>query len=210
MIWVHDIITRGLEVSIENIPLAAGKHPPAEMWTEGLGSYIQALTAVLHGHHLAEDEVLFPFVRDTLPEAPIDLLVKQHLAITKNLEKIQDALAEPPVGRLLNVTLGSFAEPLQKIKVIWLPHIHIELKDLVDKLSGIVPQPELQVLLGRLSESGQRHTGPPFLTIPFMLYNLPDGERALFAQNLPAEVTQELVPRAWKEHWEPMRPFFLE
>jgi hypothetical protein len=46
--------------------------------------------------------------------------------------------------------------------------------------------------------------------VPFLLYNLPPEERAIFSQGMPPVVTQELVPVVWKEKWSPMKPFLLD
>jgi hypothetical protein len=48
------------------------------------------------------------------------------------------------------------------------------------------------------------------LVVPFLLYNLPPEERAVFSQGMPPIVIQELVPVAWKEKWSPMKPFLLD
>ena len=45
--------------------------------------------------------------------------------------------------------------------------------------------------------------------VPFILYNLAPGERALMAAGMPAAVTQQLVPGPWKEKWAVMQPFLL-
>jgi hypothetical protein len=54
------------------------------------------------------------------------------------------------------------------------------------------------------------HSGPDYLVVPFVLYNLSPEQRAILAAEMPPIVTQQLVPIAWKAQWEPMSPFLLE
>lgn len=61
-----------------------------------------------------------------------------------------------------------------------------------------------------LIEFFQEHTGPEYLVVPFVLYNLTTEDRAITAQGLPAIVTEQLVPIEWKDKWAPMQPFLLE
>ena len=51
--------------------------------------------------------------------------------------------------------------------------------------------------------------GPDSLAVPFLLYNLPPEERAMFARPMPFIVTRLLVPFVWKKRWALMRPFLL-
>ena len=65
----------------------------------------------------------------------------------------------------------------------------------------------LAQLFAKLS---QEHAQPDYLVVPFILYNLAPEDRAIMAGSMPPVVTQELVPKAWKEKWAPMQPFLLE
>ena len=49
-----------------------------------------------------------------------------------------------------------------------------------------------------------------YLTLPFILYNLPVQQKSAMAEGMPAEVVEQLVPIVWREKWEPMKPFLLE
>ena len=71
---IHRVITRGLAVLRQSCPdfIAAGFHDDATR--DGFWKYCQALEANTHGHHLAEDDLFFPFVADRLPEAAVGAL----------------------------------------------------------------------------------------------------------------------------------------
>jgi hypothetical protein len=60
-----------------------------------------------------------------------------------------------------------------------------------------------------MAKHSQAHAGPPFLVLPFVLFNLSGAERTAMSATLPASV-MELVEKEWKEKWSPMRPFFLD
>jgi len=117
---IHRVITRGLAVLRQSCPdfIAAGFHDDATR--DGFWKYCQALEANTHGHHLAEDDLFFPFVADRLPEAAV----------------------------------GALERPL--------PALQLRAED-----------------------------------------------RAAFISVMPPELTQQLVPIAWKDAWAPMKPFLL-
>ncbi len=55
-----------------------------------------------------------------------------------------------------------------------------------------------------------KNSGPEYLVIPFVLYNLTGQDRTMIEQVMPPLVTQQLVPGAWKEKWAPMKPFLFD
>jgi hypothetical protein len=62
----------------------------------------------------------------------------------------------------------------------------------------------------RAGQHTQQNTGPDYLVLPFILYNMPPEARELFAKGLPPILTERLVPVDWKDQWAPMKPFLLE
>ena len=64
-------------------------------------------------------------------------------------------------------------------------------------------------LSGLFAEHGRKHMSPDYLIVPFLLYNLPPEERAIFARTMPLILTRLLVPLVWKKKWAPMLPFLL-
>ena len=70
-----------------------------------------------------------------------------------------------------------------------------------------------EALSGWLAQMGQHRpegAPPDPLGLPFVLYNLPQEERAIMAQQMPPAISQELVPGPWQEYWAPMKPFLLD
>jgi hypothetical protein len=58
---IHNIITRGLNVSIDGVQGALQNGFQDDGSREGLFNYSRALSLVLVAHHLSEDEIAFPF-----------------------------------------------------------------------------------------------------------------------------------------------------
>ncbi|HSJ59402.1 MAG TPA: hypothetical protein VLC95_19610 [Anaerolineae bacterium] len=47
------------------------------------------------------------------------------------------------------------------------------------------------------------------MSVPFLLYSVEGDDRAFYRGVMPPELTQQLVPIAWKDEWAPMMPFLL-
>jgi hypothetical protein len=164
---------------------------------------------VVDSHHLTEDELVFPYFRDKLPAAPFDLLSSQHKLIVPILGEIRVAADKCGKEDQVGAALMDLGDALQRIDVIWHPHIRMEEEAIVDKADALLPVEEQLRLVKQWTEHGVAHIGSPFLTVPFMLYNLTPEVREAFAAGMPKEVTQNLVPVVWKEKWESMTPFLL-
>lgn len=210
-IRIHRIITRGLKVGIERSRAFAQEGYPDAATQGGFISYVQSLASVLHGHHVTEDDLIFPYLRDRLPEAPYDLLSAQHRELEPLLEETQATLEAVAAEAQPGAALDDLNRTLSRIAEIWYPHIQIEEERFgVQALAALIEADE-HVRLGKESaQYGQEHAGPGYLTVPFMLYNLPAEDRAILAQAMPPVVTQQLVPGEWKEQWAPMAPFLLD
>jgi hypothetical protein len=210
LLSIHAIITRGLHVSIEKgRSFADGGYPDAAA-REGFIAYAGSLISVLHSHHLTESDLVFPYFRNKLPDAPFDLLIAQHRELEPVLQKAKAATdevtAEAHAGAAivrLNNLLGSMAE-------FWHPHIRIEEDHFtVDRIAELIDAKEQETLAKAAAKHGQQHAGPGHLVVPFLLYNLPPDRRAVFARGMPPLVTRLLVPFVWRRKWASMRPFLL-
>ena len=209
LLSIHQIITRSLDVSIEGASSFSEQGPADAARREGFLNYLRAFCSVLHSHHLAEDELAFPDFQDRLPELPVNLLTGQHQEMTAYLAHIQDiveALAQEQGGGWADLE-----EQLQQLKALWHPHIGIEQTHFdPEKIGQMLSAEEHLRLIQRYAQHSQEHSGPPYLTIPFMLYNLPPVPRAIMAQGMPPEVTNHLIPVVWKDQWASMTPFLLD
>jgi hemerythrin-like domain-containing protein len=208
---IHGIITRGIDVSIEKGSSFARDGYTDSETREGYANYVQALVSVLHGHHLAEDELIFPYMRDRLPDVPYDSLEADHREMRLILDAASTAIEAHPSDAQERDSLDDLVRALTDMRRLWHPHIQTEESHFTeDKLDRLMDASE-HIELGRESaQHAQAHSGPDFLVVPFLLYNLSPEERAVMAQSMPPVVTQELVPIAWKDKWASMKPFLLD
>ena len=206
---IHSIITRGLRVSIESVQRFSQRGFKEEANREGFFNYIRALASVVNAHHLTEDEIAFPYFRDQLPGAPFDTLIENHQVMVKILEEIKLAVENAEKSDQVEIELSNLENALTRLNDLWHPHIQIETDEIINKADALIPVEEQLRLVRLFGEHGQKNAVPPYLTVPFMLYNLDVDDRKVFSMGMPAEVLQNLVPVVWKEKWESMTPFFL-
>lgn len=206
---IHQVVTGALEVTIDNGQTFAQLGFPDRAHREGYLNYLRALVSVLHAHHLVEDELVFDDFRDLFPDTPFNLLRDQHQEMVplldlvgSTLELAQDSPSRDSIERIV--------QALQAINQKWHAHIPIEETHFApDRLADLLPVEEHLRLIKRYGEHSQQHAGPPFLTIPFILFNLPPETRSIVAAGMPSEVVEHLVPVVWKEKWQSMTPFLL-
>jgi hemerythrin-like domain-containing protein len=206
---IHNIITRGLQVSIESVQGVQQLGFQDESRREGLFKYIRALISVLNSHHLTEDEIAFPYFHDKMPEAPFDLLTRWHQEMVGMLDEIKLAQEKCEQNDQLETNLDDLKNGLTRLYGSWLPHIQMETDEFISKADALIPVEEQLRLIKLFSEHGQKNAVPPELTVPFLLYNLSPEDRSAFSKDMPAEILQHLVPIVWKTHWEPMTPYLL-
>ena len=205
----HSIITRGLWVSIEHARGFSQRGFEAESSKEGFINYIRALTSVVNAHHITEDEIAFPYFRDKLPDAPFDALIEDHQVMVRILNEIKLEIEKCENSDQLETGLRNLENALTRLNEQWHPHIQVEVDEVLSKADALIPVDEQLRLVRLFGEHGQKYAVPPYLTVPFMLYNLSGEDRKVFSQGMPPEVLHNLVPIVWKEKWESMTPFFL-
>jgi hypothetical protein len=212
LIRIHAIVTRGLRVGIERSQAFAQDGFPDASTREGFVSYVQTLVAVLHGHHLAEDELGFPRLRERLPDVPYDTLMAEHQQMIPILGEIKDAAGRVAADPQVGPALTELKQALTKMSDLWHPHIQTEEDHFSVEVGAELFSIEEHIELGQaFAKHSQEHaTGPDYLMVPFMLFNLSAEDRAILSQAMPPIITQELVPVAWKEKWAPMAPFLLD
>jgi len=207
----HRVMTRGLAVSLQNINefLEIGALETSSR--EGFLKYVQTFSSVSNGHHLVEDEKIFPYFTDKLPEVPYERLISEHNILKSGLQEINTGLDNLRAKNDELKSLKLLKSGLDKIDQIWYPHIEIENTQLYGRIESLKIDPEELIRLQKeLVEFFQEHTGPEYLVGPFVLYNLSSEDRAIAAQGLPEIVTKQLIPIEWKDKWAPMQPFLLE
>jgi hemerythrin-like domain-containing protein len=210
LVRIHKVITRGLDVVLTTGEgyLGAGFANPQEL--QGYSSYIHCLAAVLGAHHTGEDLIAFPDLRKVLPLAPYSQLAADHRWIEKLLAPIPQAINDLPGGSTES-RLKKIIDNLANIQEIWAPHIRMEeqffSQDIINSVMVIEEQKRISEATTKYS---QEHSDPPYWVIPFILFNLEKEERETMASFLPPMIMEEMVPKVWKEKWEPMKPFLLD
>jgi hypothetical protein len=209
LVRIHKVITRGLTIG-----LTRGKEFLADGFTsegikDGFAKYIQSLGAVLDAHHLAEDEIAFPALKRKIPGAPYKRLALDHKKIEAALTPMMKSIAEVAEANPLP-GIGGVVDGLKKIKAVWTSHIGIEetcfsSNEIVGAMS---PEEQAEISIA-MAKHSQEHAGPPYLVVPFVLYNLAGPDRDAMSATFPAPV-RELVEKDWKDQWGLMRPFLLD
>jgi len=210
LVRIHKVVTRGLDVAIERGQTFRRDGYPDATTREGYMRYIQSLAAVLEGHHLAEDEIAFPFFREKRLAAPYDRLAADHEQIQSILGEVAEAL-QGAAGEKGELALDDLVGALERVIAVWGPHIQKEEAHFAEeKLKAVVDLAEEGVMSGRIAKHSAEHSKPEYLVVPFVLYNLSPQDRAVMAGMLPPVVVEQLVPQVWKDQWAPMKPFLLE
>jgi hemerythrin-like domain-containing protein len=177
---------------------------------EGFRKYVESFSSFLYGHHLVENEIVFPYFMDKLPEVPYERLMAEHQEVEAALQEINSGITSLRSGEDEIGSLRQLKSAFTEIDRIWLPHIQIEESQLYQKVESLNIEVEEMIRLKQeASEFFGEHTGPAYLVVPFALYNLSPEDRAILAQGFPEMVTKQLVPIDWKDEWISMQPFLL-
>ena len=200
---IHRVITRGLAVSQENCQAFAESGFPDDVTREGFWKYCQALEANARGHHMTEDNLFFPYLRERMPDTDFDELMAEH-------QEMHGILVEMQAAREAS-SLADMHRALSKMADLWHPHIEKEeTRFSPDIAAEVMTVPEHIEMAQKAATHSQEHARPASLAVPFLLYNLETEDRAHFLAVMPPEVTQQLVPVVWKDEWAPMKSFLLD
>jgi hypothetical protein len=210
LLRIHRAITRGLTIGFTRGSEFITEGLPDQSLQQGFALYLQALTIVAAAHHMGEDEVAFPALKLKLPGVPYGRLAADHLTIAAEIGLLKNLLPElagvSPAAALVRVV-----ENLNRILTVWKPHIQIEQTSFSAKaLAGVMSPAEQAQVAVALAKHSQELAVPPFLALPFVLFNLAPAVRAEMAAMMPRRVVEELIPGEWKEKWAPMKPFLLD
>ena len=210
-ICFHKVMTRGLAVSLQNINEFLDIGALETSNREGFLKYVESFSSVSNGHHLVENEKIFPYFMDKLPEVPYERLISEHNIFKSGLQEINTGLGNLRAGNDELKSLKLLKSGLGKIYQIWHSHIQIENTQLYGRVGSLKIDSEETIRIQKeYVEFFQKHTGPEYLVGLFVLYNLSPEDRAIAAQGLPDIVIKQLIPIEWKDKWAPMQPFLLE
>lgn len=204
LLMIHKIISRGLSISISKCDEYIAKKgiPPGEI--KGFSMYVAALKRVTHSHHLSEDEIAFPYYKDSI-DAPYNRLKDDHHNISRVLVALDQCLKDLSPGGM-----DRLHKILNEFHSLWVPHIRIEEDNFTtDKLQAASGMKEQVILVEKLARHGSKYMSPGPLTLPFLFFNLEVRDRKAFMMPFPWMVKKVLVPIIWKGQWKPMSPFLL-
>jgi len=68
LIRIHLVFTRALKVILEYGQVFAQHGFTDELTHLEFVYYVQSFLSLLHGHHVTEDELMFPYFRDKMPD----------------------------------------------------------------------------------------------------------------------------------------------
>ena len=207
----HKVMTRGLAVSLKNINEFLQIGALEKLNREGFIKYVQSFSSVLHGHHQAEDEEIFPYFKDKLLEVPYERLISEHEIFNEGLQEINTGTDNLKSENDELDSLKLLKSGFDKIDQIWHPHIQIENTQIYGRIRSLNIDLEEMIRLQKEDKKFfQEHTGPAYLVMPFVLYNLSPEDRAILTQGSPEIVTKQLLSIDWKDKWTPMQPFLLK
>jgi hemerythrin-like domain-containing protein len=207
----HRIVTRSLEVAIQNVNEFLERGALEKSKREGFLNFVQSLSTFVEAHHLVENEKVFPYFKDKLPDVPYKRLMSEHQEIETALKEINSGLTNLRSEGDESNSLGLLKSGLSNINLIWHPHIQIEESQLYERVGSLkINLEEMNRIRTEFSQFFQEHIGPAYLMMPFILYNLSPEDRAVLVQGLPEAVTKQLIPIDWKDKWASMQPFLLK
>ena len=207
---VHRIITRALQVTVESSASFARTGYPDARAGEGFSLYVQSLVTLLHGHHVTEADVAFPYFRSVMPEAPFDRMSAQHRHMVSTIEElgraVEDARTSIRTGEaLVSVNLASV-----RMQELWLPHAELEETYVGPVHVASVLDMAERARVGRmLSVEAQKHLRPLSRMVLFLLYNMTSEDRDIMAKGMLGLVGGLAARLIWRRSWKAMSPFLL-
>lgn len=207
----HKVMTRGLAVSLQNVNDFLEKEGLGTSNREGFIKYVQSYSSVLNGHHLVENDKVFPYFMNKLPEVPYERLISEHKIFEEGLQEINTGLDYLKSKNDELKSLKLIKSGLDKIDQIWHPHIQIENTQLYQQVRSLnINSKEMIRIIKESFEYYLEIATPTYLVVPFAIYNSSPEDRVKLVKELPEKVTRQLVPIDWKDKWAPMQPFLLK
>lgn len=76
LVLIHKVFTRALNVILEYELSFAQQGFPDAVTQKGFINYVQSFVSLLHAHHTAEDELIFPYFQEKMPDKNFDSLTE--------------------------------------------------------------------------------------------------------------------------------------
>lgn len=183
---VHDALRRDLARAVDALSASPGPDQQA-----AIADHVVWMTAFLHSHHGAEDDGLWPLLRDRDPSlgALLDEMDADHARIDPLVATCRSA-AEEVAGGTANVDV--LAAALRELSAVLLPHLDREEQQVMPRASLVVTEAELRAV-DRRHVIEPKPTAELALELHWLLDGL-DGERALLVRHqVPAPMRPVLL-----------------
>lgn len=161
-----------------------------------IGDHLALVLALLHGHHEAEDDLLWPLLRQRAPlrKELVDVMEQQHQVVADTIRAIQ---ADLPAW----TTHGSAAErdriaaALRSLDAALVEHLDLEEREILPLLHENVTVPEWLAPQHHAVEHGPRSLSGRLTVAGLILEDATPPQRAWFMSVLPppARVLWRLV-----------------
>ena len=158
---IHGMITQALDGALERSEHFAQAGFPDARTRQALVGYVGCFGGMLHAHHVSEDEFVFPYIRDWMPDAPFDDLVAEHREMEPLLGDLRSAcgaLAGDGDGKGASQALHG---TLAGLSALWHPHITLEEAQFTRKGLDAMWSAQDEATFGQaIGEYMQQHTDP--------------------------------------------------
>ena len=135
----------------------------------------------------------------------------EHLIFNDGLQEINTGIDHLKSDNDEYDSLKILESGFDKIDQIWNTHIQIENTQLYERIRSLnIDLEEMSRLQKEDKKFFQEHTGPAYLVMPFVLFNLSTEDREILTQGSPDVVTKQLLSIDWKDKWKSMQPFLLK
>ncbi len=209
LVRIHKVITRAIDVTMIKGTEYLRSNFGSIQEQLGYSSYTHSLIEVLDAHHQSEDQIAFPALQKLIPAAPYARLIAEHNQIERLLEVMRPAVTKLPTDS--QAGLQSLVDALRKLTLLWDPHHQTEEQFFsVTALNEVMSLEDQIRVSAETSKLSQDHSGPPYWVVPFVLFNLGKEDREAMLLSMPPVIMEELVPKAWKDQWAPMKPLLLD
>jgi len=206
---IHKIISRGINISLKGGQDIIGGTVFDDNIIRGYLSYVRMTGLMLDTHHRTEDDIAFPYFKESLPDTHFLWLREDHDLITGFLEALSLIMDVLESGSLTLENFEILNQVLLKIEDRWTQHIELEEEEFIDLIDSLAPPDARKYLVVQFFQYNEPLLEPYYLSFPFMLFNLKASDRQHWSENLSTQILQKIETAPWKEKWSPMAPYLF-
>lgn len=206
---IHKVISRGVDISVEQVGNFIQGGFPSEHTRAGYLNYLTALCVMFDSHHKTEDKIAFHYFRDALPDTHFDWLFEDHNLINGFLEEMTPIIESLKRREQVDNNLVLLKDVLVNISDRWYGHIGLEEEEFIELIDALSAPEEKTKLIEDFAVFNERLLKPFDLTIPFMLFNLETHDRPVIQKAYPITWITAFDTPEKKEKLESILPFLL-